>query len=371
MPAIRRSILLAFLALLPTTALADSYDDQIASLRTEVAHQQAQAKQLSEQTDTLNNKLGTLQAQSAALQAQIQLNQARFDQGQQQIAQNEARMASAKTALGSNIKQMYLDSTVTPLEMLASSTDLSQYFNQETYQDTIKQKVQSSMAEIARLTDALGKQQAEVKTLLSQQQGMKDTLAQQTAEAAQLLADTQGQEASYEAQSRASNARISQLQAQQASAIAAASRRVNFKAVAAGSGNGGACDIGQGTGGYPASWCGAAQDSLIDSWGMYNRECVSYAAWAESTRFGKYVPYWGGRGNAKQWPDNARGAGISVDGTPRVGDVAIYMGGYYGHAMIVEQVKGPSVIVSSMNGDLQGHFRYDEWPVSSLQFIHF
>ena len=231
------------------------------------------------------------------------------------------------------------------------------------------------MNEVATLMVALERQQKEAANLLSQQKGMKETLAAQQSEANQLLASTQGQESAYQEQTKASNAKIAQLQAQQAAAIAAASRRVSFSGTKTGfgasGGGGGACDNGQGNGGYPSTWCNAPQDSTSDSWGMYNRECVSYAAWAASTRFGKSIPYWGGRGNAKQWPDNARGAGIPVDGNPRVGDVAIYMGGYYGHAMVVEQIKGSSVIVSSMNGDLAGHFRYDEWPTSSLQFIHF
>ncbi|MFC3454818.1 hypothetical protein [Amycolatopsis speibonae] len=33
-----------------------------------------------------------------------------------------------------------------------------------------------------------------------------------------------------------------------------------------------------GTDDYPAPWRSAAQDSLLDSWGYYNRECTSFVA---------------------------------------------------------------------------------------------
>jgi surface antigen len=117
-------------------------------------------------------------------------------------------------------------------------------------------------------------------------------------------------------------------------------------------------------------WCNAPKDTIIDSWGMYNRECVSYAAWKASAD-GFYVPYWGGRGNADQWPSDAEGAGIPVNNTPQIGNVAIYMGGPYGHAMIVQSINGSTVTVSSINADDEGHFEFDIWPISELVFIHF
>ena len=115
---------------------------------------------------------------------------------------------------------------------------------------------------------------------------------------------------------------------------------------------------------------GITQDSIVDSWGMLNRECVSYAAWYVANS-GRRMPYWGGRGNANQWPSDARADGIPVDNTPQVGDVAIYMGGAYGHAMIVQKIMGSTVEVSSFNADGTGHYSVDDWPVSSLVFIHF
>ncbi|PID32496.1 hypothetical protein CR970_00275 [Candidatus Saccharibacteria bacterium] len=108
-------------------------------------------------------------------------------------------------------------------------------------------------------------------------------------------------------------------------------------------------------GGYPDRWNNIPKDSQLDDWGMYVRECVSYTAWKVHQTHGN-MPYWGGVGNANQWPRNARRAGIPTGTEPRVGSVAISMSGYYGHAMWVEQVNGHMIYVSQYNWDLRGHY---------------
>jgi surface antigen len=127
---------------------------------------------------------------------------------------------------------------------------------------------------------------------------------------------------------------------------------------------------------YPNNWRSAPQDSMLDNWGMFNRECVSYTAW-KVYESGRNMPYWGGSGNANQWPGDARAAGIPVDGNPKVGDVAIKPSGPYGHAMYVEHVYSDgSIYVSQYNAQLNG--TYSEAIISAsgvqaygLEFIHF
>ncbi len=123
-------------------------------------------------------------------------------------------------------------------------------------------------------------------------------------------------------------------------------------------------------GGYPTQWNRTAQDSLLDSWGMYNRECVSYAAWKVHQTYGM-MPYWGGIGNANEWVRNAKTASIPISATPRVHSVAISMRGYYGHAMWVEAVKGNMIYVSQYNYDLRGHYSEMWVKDSDLTYIYF
>jgi surface antigen len=120
-------------------------------------------------------------------------------------------------------------------------------------------------------------------------------------------------------------------------------------------------------GGYPTKWDNSRQDSMLDSWGMFNRECVSYAAWKVYQTYGN-MPFWGGVGNANQWPADARAAGISTGSTPQVHSVAISRAGYYGHAMWVEKVSGDMAYVSQYNYDYRGH--YSEMWVNGSYFTY-
>jgi len=124
-------------------------------------------------------------------------------------------------------------------------------------------------------------------------------------------------------------------------------------------------------GGYPAKWdAPVRQDSQVDSWGMYSRECVSYAAWKVYQTYGT-MPYWGGMGNANQWVRDARNSGVAIGSTPQVHSVAISLRGYYGHAMWVEKTSGDMIYVSQYNYDLHGHYSEMWINGSSLTYIYF
>jgi len=121
---------------------------------------------------------------------------------------------------------------------------------------------------------------------------------------------------------------------------------------------------------YP--WANAPfPNELPDPWGMFQRQCVSYTAW-KVAQSGRHMPYWGGVGNANQWDDNARAAGIPVDTNPRVGDVAVMHIGPYGHVMYVEAVNPDGTIrISEYNFDLQGNYSERTISPAGLVFIHF
>ena len=124
-------------------------------------------------------------------------------------------------------------------------------------------------------------------------------------------------------------------------------------------------------GGYPANLSEPPIDTVVDPWGMYNRESVSYAAFKVYQKTG-YMPYWGGHGNANQWPGNARSSGVETGKTPKIGSVAIMMNGMYGHAMWVEEIIDCNMIkVSQYNYNLQGSYSEMIIPSNNIIFIYF
>jgi surface antigen len=84
------------------------------------------------------------------------------------------------------------------------------------------------------------------------------------------------------------------------------------------------------------------QTTGVDKWNFYKGQCTSFAAWAINSRLkisfsNSYKGvHWG---NAINWDNAARSAGISVTGTPRAGDIAVRNSGTFGHVAFVTSVK--------------------------------
>jgi surface antigen len=330
---------------------ADSLGDQIAQAQAAANDAQAQA-------DNYQARVDQLRAQATVLRSQIRVSQAKSAKLNADIAQAQADMATNKAVLSQNLKAMYLDSHVSPLEMLASSSDISQFFNQQQYQDKVKDKIQAAMTAIIQLKADLDKQQKDLAAVLADQQNQQLALNKQQDEINGLLAAAKQGAAAADAVVQQKSAEKSKLMAQQAAILAAQYGNSGLS-------GGGSCG-----GSYPGKWCNVPQDSVADNWGMYNRECVSYTAFKVAAS-GRRMPYWGGRGNAKEWPGSARADGIAVDGNPRAGDVAISLAGPYGHAMYVEAVSGGKVFVSQYNFNNNGEYSTMSISASGLNFIHF
>jgi surface antigen len=118
---------------------------------------------------------------------------------------------------------------------------------------------------------------------------------------------------------------------------------------------------------YPAKWRNIPQDSVVDDWNMYNRECVSWAAF-NIARHGKTARNYG---DAKYWDDNARNHGFRVDNTPTAGSIAQTDNGRYGHVAIVDSVHGSTVTVEDYNWNGDGHYLVHDVNKTSFRYIHF
>jgi peptidoglycan DL-endopeptidase CwlO len=338
------------------TVRADQFDEQIRALQSQNNSNQAISDQLGAQANSYADAVNKLQLQINVLQAAIAANQQHSDDIKQQIIQAQADLDQQKKVLGENIKAMYLEGKTSTLEMLASSKDLSDFVDKQQSRNAVQSKVKDTMTKITSLQQQLKSQQEQLQALIKDQQTQNAQLSAAQAQQSQLLAYTEGQKQSYDKQISSNNSQISSLRAQQA----AANARLGGRAVAGDPGHGG----------YPSYLDNAAEDSLVDPWGMYNRECVSYTAWKVYQTFG-HMPNWGGTGNANQWPADARSWGIPTGTVPRAHSVAISMGGAYGHAMWVEGVSGSTIYVSQYNYDLAGHYSEMAINGSGLIYLYF
>lgn len=345
------------MAIMPAkSATADTFDDQINAIQQQVSSFQAQAGQLRQQADDLQSQLSALDVQQQAIQAEISANVLKQQQLNDKIQQTSDQIVQQKAGLAQTLRSMYIESNISPLEMIASSKSISDFIDKQEYRNKISNTIQQTLSQIKTLQARLTDQRTQVEHALSDQRSMNAQLADQSNQKNQLLAQTQGQESAYQQLVKDQNSKIDDLRAQQ--------RAANARFIVGVAGSGPACG-----GGYPGAYCNVPMDSVVDNWGMFNRECVSYTAWKVAST-GRYVPY--GLGNANMWPNGARAAGIPVDTTPRAGDVAIWDIGAFGHAMYVESVnKDGTINISQYNADYYGHFSYATVSASGLQFIHF
>jgi surface antigen len=351
---------------------ADQYDSKISALQQQSSTSQSQVDNLANQASSYQGQIAQLQSQIGALHAALGVNEDKQASDQQQISADQSNIAQQKLFLGDEVRSLYTDGQLSTIEELATSKSLSDYVDKETYNTAVQNKIGSMIQQITSLEAQVQQQQAQITILINTERQQNSQLSSTEAQQQQLLAYNQQQQSTYNSQIASNQSQIAVLKQEQIEA--------NRKLVSTGGGKvltSGSCG-----GSYPASatnssgghWgCDYPLDNTLDNWGMYNRECVSYTAWMVYKTYG-YMPYWGGSGDANEWPANARAAGIATGSTPKVGSVAIYMGGAsdpWGHAMWVDSVNGNMITVSQYNLYYDGNFYQTTISAAGLTYIYF
>jgi surface antigen len=345
-----------------TLAHADQYDDQINALQSQSNATQGLLNGLESQASSYQAQIGALAAQISAVQGQIAANQAQQATLEAEIQSDQQQITTKKTSLSADVKAMYIDGSMSTIEELATSNDLSAYVDKEEYRSSVQNALNSTIQQIAALQADQQKQKGELDTAIASEQSQNAQLASVQAQQQQLLAYNQGQQDAFNSQISANSGQIAKLRQEQI----VANTRYNIGSFHGSPGNGG----------YPDIWANAPQDSMVDDWGMYNRECVSYTAYRVHQDYvaGKDshdMPYWGGAGNANQWPGDAERAGIPVDSNPTPGSIAISTAGAFGHAMYVESINGNEIYVQQFNQQLTGQYSEGWRYTTGLVFLHF
>jgi len=349
------------------SAKAEDYDAQIKALENEIKQYNQQAGALKDKRQTLESQLAKLTIEKNQIQAELNISVAKANKLERDIKINETKIADNKSVLGDTIADMYVDSNISPLEMLASSNNIADYVDKQANQEQVQTTLQDTIKEIDVLKKKLEEQKKDVDRAISDQKYARKALVDKENEKQSLISKTRGKESAFQSLSVKTERQKAQLEKEQKAALAA-------RMAAANTGGGGSVVAGDpGIGGYPAELYNAGKDTMVDPWGMYNRECVSYTAWKVHQKTGN-MPYWGGVGNANEWPGNADAAGIPRGNTPRVGSVGIINAGYYGHTVWVEKVNSDGTInISQMNYGLQGMYSeaYNVSPSTYDTFIYF
>ena len=339
---------------------ARDYEAEIKAKEQEASKYNSEASRLGEMADNLQSELDKINGQIATIQGQIVDSQKKIDNLNTQIKRNEILIKQRRKAMGQVLADMHVDDQISPLEMLASSNSIGDYIDKQEQRSSLRTSLNGKIKEIKALQKKLEENKKLVENTLRDQEAQRNVLSSKQSEKAKLVADTKNDQNAYSALAQKRNSEVAKLREEQA----AANRRALGNGVSIPGGI-------PGGGGYPGVWANAPLDAYVDPWGLFTRECVSYVAWKIHST-GRYVPHFGGAGNANQWPSTAARHGISSGSTPKAGAAAVMNIGYYGHVMYVESVNGDGTItVSDYNFAWDGLYRYYTRSASGLTYIYF
>ena len=348
---------------------ADQYEARIKALEADMSEYQKEADRLNGESISLANTLAQLANEKSALQSQIDLNQAQHDKLVIDIADTEVKIKENQDALGVTIADLYVDDSISPIEMLFSSKGVSDYINKQEYRNSISEELGNTISRIKSLKAELTDKKEEVVTVLDEQKQARATLVARENEQSSLLAQTESSEANYQNLIKDNKSKIAEARAQQAAMNARANQNGGYTVVNSGllsdyPWNNITCPMGGTIPGY--GWVGWASTKGEDGNGGDGkgygcRQCASYAAWRVAKETGKYYEW----GNGGDFARNAVNAGYrNLGRSPEAGSLAV-MWGTPGHVAWVEAVSGDFVTVSQYNWQVNG-----QWGMYSLMTLH-
>lgn len=354
---------------------AQSLQDQINQLTAENSQTQSQLEALKIEASSYEETINALAAQINAYQREINARQAESERIQAEIVVKEAELTKQRSVLGDNIKAMYLEGNISTVEMLATSKNLSEYFDKQQYREMTSNNMKATLDRITALKAELQTKKEEVEKIIKQQEQLRAATAIQKSEQDKLLGYNKSQQAEFNSKIKDRQSRINELKRQQAIE--------NARLFGGGSGM-------LGGGGYPWGLAPCIHTGQVDGscynydWGVNGnpwnwalggygyRNCTDWVAYRVKMD-GKHVP--SGLGNAKLWDDRAPAYNLTVSSTPRVGAAAVSNSGYYGHVMYVEAVNGDgTIVVSDYNRAGTGKYDMNQLSAataSNLRYVYF
>ena len=219
-------VAVAGIFLLDKTVFAETLSEKISNLQAQIEQSQSEANRLSGEADTLQNALNILSAEKNALQAKLDLSQAEFDRLTIVIAENQQKLERQQTVLTETISDLSVESTTSPIELLAGSNTIGDFIDRQEYRTSVQEQIESAINTVQKLKSELAQQKTKIEIVLAEQKVQRDQLAAKEAEQIDLIASTRSQESAYQSQ-------VGDLQQQKAAAEAALAASFRTRSYAA------------------------------------------------------------------------------------------------------------------------------------------
>ena len=124
---------------------------QSSALQQQINANNDQARQLATQANTIQNQIAILNLQISQLQTQMQLTQDKLAALQVSLNKAQADLNTQKGLLKASLDQLYEMSDASTLELLIGSDSFTQFINEQTYMETLKNGIQASTEKVIAL----------------------------------------------------------------------------------------------------------------------------------------------------------------------------------------------------------------------------
>lgn len=213
-----------------TTQLNDLYQKKtttaqdIAAKAKAAADKKKQADDLAKKIKEIDGNISQAQAKINSLQDQINQTQKEIEDTQNQIQQKETELVKETNDKHDIIRAIYETGDLNTLELLISSSTLSEFINSNQYFEALENKVTSTIDEINRLKSELeskktelNKKNSELEQYKIQEEAYNQGLKGQKQEKGIILNDTKSQQRTLEQQVAEAKKYSKQVEAQIAS----------------------------------------------------------------------------------------------------------------------------------------------------------
>jgi peptidoglycan hydrolase CwlO-like protein len=188
----------ALLLLAPSTVFAQTLQEKINTLNTQIKQNQQAVSTKKAEANTLQGAINELNASIDAAQSSLDLTSLQTTQTTEKINSQNAELEKQKLILKDNLKIIYKQGATSPIEVVASSKNLSDFVAQQQYQSAIKKKIDDNAVKIGAIKADLEIKKTELTALATQQKAQVDSIAGQKTQKASLLAQTKGEEAKFQ-----------------------------------------------------------------------------------------------------------------------------------------------------------------------------
>ncbi|MBU2595349.1 peptidoglycan DD-metalloendopeptidase family protein, partial [Patescibacteria group bacterium] len=195
------ALILFCFVLAPLSAEADTIADkqrQLNSLNNQIRENQKIIEQKQKEAKTLENEITIMDSQIREIELAVEATRIEISQTEEEISQKEKELTHQKKVLNESLRLMYEEKETSLLETLLSSKSFSAVLDRIEYLSIVKNKVDKTIENIARIKIELEERRNNLVILKTQQEAQSVALNSQKTAKNQLLADTKGIEEEYQ-----------------------------------------------------------------------------------------------------------------------------------------------------------------------------